>query len=89
MSSTIGTWGKELAQIWTNYLPPYRVSWSELGIYSKYLRLLQHQFNEQSLKLLILGSTSEFREWGHEEHLNVTVIDYSNDYNGVILKSGV
>lgn len=81
MSRTIGTWGKELAQIWTNYLPPCRVSWSELGIYSKYLRILQKQFKTRSLKLLVLGSTSEFREWGHEENLDVTVVDYSKDYN--------
>ena len=80
-TNTVGEWGAELAKIWTNYLPPCRVSWSELSVYTKYLRIIQQRFGLRKIKLLILGSTSEFRDWGHEEQLDVTVIDYSEGYN--------
>ncbi|MFH1231980.1 MAG: hypothetical protein V1709_10845 [Planctomycetota bacterium] len=81
MAKTIVHWKKELARIWTNYLPPCRPSCSELVICTKYLRKIQSVTRNRQLNLLILGSTSEFRDWGHEENLNVTVIDYSEEYH--------
>jgi SAM-dependent methyltransferase len=81
MPDKLGSWGKELASLWTNYLPPCRPSWSEMSIYTKYLRILQSTKPSSRLNLLILGSTSEFRDWGHQEGLNVTVIDFSIGYN--------
>lgn len=83
MTNTIGHWGSELACIWTNYRPPCRPSNSEMVVYSKYLRELQ-KYLKQRPRALILGSTSEFRDWGHEENLDVTVVDYSAGYNDTI-----
>jgi ubiquinone/menaquinone biosynthesis C-methylase UbiE len=80
----IGYWGKELAKIWTNYLPPCRPSFSEMTIYARYLRKIQNKHPHRKLNLLILGSTSEFRDWGYEENLNVTVIDKSEEYHNQI-----
>ncbi len=79
-----GYWGKELAKIWTNYLPPCRPSWSEMIIYTRYLRKMQKKYPMRKVTLLILGSTSEFRDWGYEENLNVTVIDKSKEYHNQI-----
>lgn len=84
MFEKIGYWGKELAKIWTNYLPPCRPSWSEMVIYTRYLRKIQSRKCNKKLNLLVLGSTSEFRDWGYEEDLNVTVIDKSTDYHNQI-----
>lgn len=72
-------WGGELAEIWTNNVPPSRPSCSELCIYTKILRKLQKKTKRQ-LKLLVLGSTPEFRDWGYEENLNVSVVDKSEEY---------
>jgi hypothetical protein len=73
------SWNKKLAKIWLNYVPPSRPSNSELCIYTKYLRDVQKSLNRKA-ELLVLGSTVEFRDWGYEQNLNVTVIDYSIDY---------
>ncbi len=73
------SWGKKLAQIWINYVPPARPSYAELCIYTEYLREIQKSLKRR-VELLILGSTAEFRDWGFEQFLNVTVIDYSYDY---------
>ena len=80
------SWGIELASIWTNYRPPCRPSLSELWIYTKYLRKIQNLNPHRKANLLILGSTAEFRDWGHEEGLNVTIIDFSVGYNETIVE---
>lgn len=74
-------WNGELGLLWTRYLPPCRPSWSEMVIYSKYLRQKQKKFPDRPIKLLILGSTTEFRDWGHQENMETTIIDCSADYN--------
>ena len=81
----MGYWGKQLAKLWTNYLPPSRPSWSELvDVYTPYLRVLQRRKPRQRLKSLILGSTSEFRDWAYVENLQTTVIDFSCVYHYTI-----
>lgn len=72
-------WGGELAEIWTNNVPPSRPSCSELCVYTTFLRKLQKKTTRQ-LKLLVLGSTPEFRDWGYEENLCVSVVDKSEEY---------
>jgi hypothetical protein len=84
MSSTTGGWDKELAKIWINYIPPCRPSLSEMMIYAKYLKKIQSENPNMNIKMLILGSTSEFRDWGYEENLDVTVIDKSIGYHDQI-----
>lgn len=81
------SWGRQLAKIWCNYVPPSRPSISEIGIYTKYLRDLQNNLNRK-IDLLILGSTVEFMDWGYEQCLNTTVIDFSRDYH-LVSKNGI
>ena len=71
-------WEKTFAEIWTNYVPPTRPSAAEIVLYTKYLRRLQKQKKEK-IKLLVLGSTPEFRDWGYQESMDVTVVDYNKD----------
>lgn len=72
-------WGKELANIWTNNVPPSRPSCSEMCVYTKYLRKVQEKV-KRPIKLLVLGSTPEFRDWGYDEGLEIHVVDKSEDY---------
>ena len=72
-------WGKELANIWTNNVAPSRPSCSEICVYTSYLRKLQKEIHHP-IKLLVLGSTPEFRDWGYDENLKVYVVDKSKDY---------
>lgn len=72
-------WGKELANIWTNNVAPSRPSCSEICIYTHYLRKIQEKIH-RPIKLLVLGSTPEFRDWGYDENLEIYVVDKSKDY---------
>ncbi|EGU60139.1 hypothetical protein VINI7043_00327 [Vibrio nigripulchritudo ATCC 27043] len=80
MSDESSGWGTALAEKWTNYYPPCRVSASELQIYSNALKEIRNKFRNERIKVLILGSTSEFRDWAHEENLDTTVVDFSLGY---------
>ena len=72
-------WGRELATIWTNNVAPSRPSHSEMCVYTRYLRWLQKELHSP-IKLLVLGSTPEFRDWGYDENLIVHVVDKSEEY---------
>lgn len=72
-------WGKDLAHIWTNNVAPSRPSYSEMCVYTKYLRQIQARVNHP-IRLLVLGSTPEFRDWGYEENLQISVVDRSREY---------
>lgn len=72
-------WNRELATIWTNNVAPSRPSHSEMFVYTQYLRQLQKESN-RPIKLLVLGSTPEFRDWGYDENLIVHVVDKSEEY---------
>jgi len=76
-------WGRELATIWTNNVAPSRPSNSEMCVYTKYLRQLRETFRRR-IKILILGSTPEFRDWGYEENLIIHVVDKSEDYYNTV-----
>lgn len=80
----IAHWNKELALLWTRNIPPCRPSWSEMAIYTKYLRKRQAQFPYRKIKILNLGSSAEFRDWGHQENMDVTIIDCSKEYHDAI-----
>jgi len=76
-------WDLKLAKIWTKMVGPSRPTISELCVYTKYAHcLLEHK--KKRLKLLVLGSTPEFRDWGFEENMEVTVVDFSEDYHNAI-----
>jgi hypothetical protein len=76
-------WGEMLAYTWTNNVPPSRPSINELCLYRKYLDKIR-ETKQKPIRILILGSTPEFRDWGFEENLDITVVDKSKDYYNVI-----
>lgn len=78
-------WGKKLAEIWTNNVAPSRPSNSELCVYNKYLRIVQKRLN-RPVELLVLGSTPEFRDWGFEQDLNISVVDENESYFNMITR---
>lgn len=76
-------WNNELALIWTKMVGPSRPTISEISIYTKYLHKLM-AYKKRRLKVLVLGSTPEFRDWAYEENCIVTVIDANMDYHYTI-----
>lgn len=79
----MNNWNKNLAKIWTKMVGPSRPTISELAIYQKHIRRLQ-LLSKHQLKMLVLGSTPEFRDLGYEENLDVTVMDCNPDYHKAI-----
>lgn len=79
----IKSWNSELALKWTKMVGPSRPTCTELSVYQKYVQKLQKQKNRQ-LEMLVLGSTPEFRDWGFENNLKVSVIDCNHDYHETI-----
>ena len=63
-------WNGNLARVWTKMVGPSRPTISELAVYSKYAKLIQNNSNHK-LKLLVLGSTPEFRDWGYENNFEI------------------
>lgn len=78
-------WNDNIAELWKKVVPPSRPAISELDIYSEYLRTLQKKVSRK-LDVLVLGSTTEFRDWGYENNCNVFVIDYCREYYNKISK---
>lgn len=76
-------WNENLALTWTNNVPPSRPSNYEMCVYTDYLNILRKKTTKK-IKMLVLGSTPEFRDWGYEQNLSITVIDKSEDYHKVI-----
>lgn len=79
-------WGIKKAKAYWNFVPPARPSSSELCICTSHLRKIQKRLNRK-VDLLVLGSTTEFRDWGFEQYLNVSVIDYSRVYHNEVNKT--
>lgn len=77
------SWNSDLATLWTKMVGPSRPTCSELNVYLKYIRELQFS-QKRKLKMLVLGSTPEFRDLGFEESMDVTVIDCNLDYHNTI-----
>lgn len=76
-------WNNDLACLWTKMVGPSRPTVSELTVYSKYAHALMEK-KKRRLKLLVLGSTPEFRDWGFEENMEVWVMDANLDYHNTI-----
>lgn len=79
------SWNKEFASLWTKTVGPSRPSVSELSIYTQVAHELQDKL-KRKLDILILGSTTEFRDWAYEENFNITVIDANHEYYKEISK---
>lgn len=73
------SWNRQLARIWTKMVGPSRPTVSELTVYEKWAKIVQNNLSRK-LKLLVLGSTPEFRDWGYENNFDITVIDCNQDY---------
>ncbi len=78
-------WNKCLAEIWTKNVAPSRPSSFELSEYTRLLRSLQKKLNHK-IRLLVLGSTPEFRDWGYEEDMEIHVVDKSIEYYTTITR---
>lgn len=69
-------WSQDLAGYWKNYVPPCRPSRFDLEICSEVIEAVRRRLNHRP-KVLILGSTNEFRDWAFEERCETTVVDNS------------
>lgn len=74
------TWTKKMAEVWKNYQPPIRPSAQTLKVIEGYLNQKIKQKGQET-KVLILGSTPEFRDLVLKKNLIPTVVDYSEDNN--------
>ncbi len=74
-------WNEERARAWHKMQPPSKPSKSEINIYKKYFEIKKNEYNP---RVLILGSTVEFRQLAFELGFNVTVVDYSKTYHDII-----
>ena len=61
-----------LANLWQHYHEPMRPSSSEVAIVKEYV--------QSNIKILLLGSTPEYRDFFAENNMDVTVVDY-NKFN--------
>lgn len=76
-------WNNELACLWTKMVGPSRPTVSELTVYLEYVHRLMEK-KKRRLRMLVLGSTPEFRDWGFEENMEVWVMDANLDYHNTI-----
>ena len=71
------SWTKTIADTWSKWTPPDRPSPGELKIYDEALRQILKR--NPKPKVMVLGSTSEFRDLYAKYKLPCTVVDYSRD----------
>ena len=77
------TWNNELALKWTNMVWPSRPSISDLYVLKQYANILHIKYNRK-LKILILGSTPEYRDFAFEENMTSVVVDKNFSYHQTI-----
>src|SRR3989344_7474494 len=67
-------WNENFAKTWKRYPSPARPSKEELGIFKKFLNFYYFE-KSNLLKVLILGSTPEFRDLCNKNYLEVYCMD--------------
>lgn len=67
-------WNKKLASVWAKFPSPARPSKGEVTIFKKYLEF-QHFQKRRKMRVLILGSTPEFRDFCKADYIDVYCID--------------
>ena len=72
------TWDIKMAEAWRNFPQPIRPCESEIKIIRRYLDEIIRKKGKDT-KILILGSTPEFRDLAHSKKLPAYVVDYSED----------
>ncbi len=70
-------WTSDLAHRWRLYLPPARPSWGELQVYETYITKSKQKYKD--FRLLILGSTPEFRDLAIRCDVDYVCADYSKE----------
>ncbi len=86
-NNSIIEWTKESAKTWISMKAPSRPSACELEIYREYFKKVKAETSStEKPKVLILGSTAEFRKIAFDEGFSVFVVDYSKDYYNEISK---
>jgi hypothetical protein len=73
-------WSAELAKYWNHYVPPCRPTRFDLDLAAQFLEQRRIAQNSRP-SILVLGSTSEYRDFGFEEGCDVTVADNSIEYS--------
>lgn len=73
-------WNVSMARTWRYMKAPSRPSQSELKIYERYFDKVGVRRGLQRPKVLILGSTTEFRKLAYNKDFAVVVVDYSREY---------
>lgn len=71
------TWSRELANQWTKWTPPDRPSEGEMRVYEEFLQRMLAK--KKKLHVMVLGSTSEFRNLFAKYSLPATVVDYAKE----------
>lgn len=70
------SWPIEQTKRWEMQLPPSRPSKSELAVWEKYIKLTN---KKRDPRILILGSTPEFRDLVHKYKIVPTIVDFSKE----------
>lgn len=77
MESTKKTWTKSLAGSWNKWTPPDRPSPGELKTYEEVLKQILGR--KKKPNVMVLGSTSEFRDVFSKYKLPCTVVEYNEE----------
>lgn len=77
-------WPRELAHYWHNYVPPCRPSRFELDVCTRTLEGMRADLSRRRPRVLILGSTTEYRDWAFEEGCEAVVVDNSPAFHAAI-----
>jgi len=72
-------WTLDMANKWKNYKPPIRPSKYDLEVFEDYIKEKLKQ--NKDVKILILGSTPEFRDLASKHKLIPYVVDYNEMNN--------
>lgn len=76
-------WNANIARFWRNYVPPCRPSRSDLDTCSIVVAEIRRSVSRRP-RVLILGSTTEFRDWAFEERVDALVVDSSREYHQAV-----
>lgn len=71
------TWSRELANQWAKWTPPDRPSEGEIKVYEEFLQRVLAK--KKKAHVIVLGSTSEFRDLFSKYNLPATVVDYAQE----------
>jgi hypothetical protein len=82
MRKVRSSWAGRKVYDWKNYLAPARPSPSELKIVEEYLRRLTNKIAR--VRVLILGSTAEFRSLCHRYGVELAIVEFSQKHYQIL-----